>query len=254
MTDSSELSGTGKIARGAAYEEAATAYGGPNTGSDHLLDQLVVPAVFSILGQVAGHHILDLACGAGHLARRLAEHGAQITAIDISNEMLKVARSREVQEPRGIIYHFSDSSDLSMIEDTTFDEVVCHMALMDIENLPGTVAEVARVVRLGGRFIFSIAHPCFVAPVIDEAETDSRGACIYYEEGPQFLEDPAGRQVWKVHRTLATYINAVAARGFTIRRMSEPRASDEAVAKNPELGRYQFCPVALIVEAVFPDV
>ena len=254
MTDASELSGMGNATRGAAYDKAATAHGGLNKASDSLLDQLVVPAVFSILGHIAGHHILDLACGTGHLARRLAEHGAQITAIDISNEMLKVARSREVQEPRGIIYHFSDSSDLSMIEDTTFDEVVCHMALMDIENLPGTVAEVARVVQLGGRFIFSISHPCFVAAITDDAEADPRGETVYYEEGPQFIAYPGGRQCWKVHRTLATYINAVAARGFTIRRVSEPRASDEAIAKNPGLERYRFCPVALIVEAVFPHV
>ncbi|NLB56217.1 MAG: class I SAM-dependent methyltransferase [Lentisphaerae bacterium] len=259
MCEMSKLSGYGEISREFSYARVATLCKGL-IGRGHLLDRFVViPALNSLLGYVTEHNILDLACGNGYLARRLAEQGALVTAIDVSSELSKLVRTKEVNEPKGITYLFSDSSDLTMIEDATFDEVVCHMALMDIENLPGTIAEVARVIQLGGRCVFSIAHPCFAVPVM-QSDTSANDlplpatSCTYYEEGPQLLVDSDGTQLWKFHRTLANYINAVAARGFTIRRIVEPRPSEEDIYEHPELDAYRYCPAALIVEAVFPYV
>jgi ubiquinone/menaquinone biosynthesis C-methylase UbiE len=146
-----------------------------------------------------------------------------------------------------------------MIEDTTFDEVVCHMSLMDIENLAGTITEAARVINMGGRFLFSIMHPCFCMPNLQsmkDLEEGSSERITYFDEGSRLLEclEDDSRTGWRFHRTLTSYINAVAARGFTIRRISEPRPTEETVSKHPELEPYLYRPVALIVEAVFPHV
>lgn len=259
MSDEPEVSGMRDYSSKAAYNKTA-ARGGVTTDLDTLInDQVIIPEMLDILGHIAGHHVLDLACGRGDLARRLAEYGAQVTAIDIADEQVHFARKREAREPKGIIYHFSDSSDLSMIEDTTFDEVVCHMALMDIENLPGTITEAARVIQLGGRFVFSIMHPCFLVldndmhPVAGGQQGLPEG-CTYFDEGSRLMDltVDGNQKAWMFHRTLATYINAVAARGFTIRRVAEPRPSKEVVSEHPDLEPYLHSPIALIVEAVFP--
>jgi 2-polyprenyl-3-methyl-5-hydroxy-6-metoxy-1,4-benzoquinol methylase len=101
MTDEPDLSRMrGYISR-AAQNKITAARGGLTVSHEAMLnDYVIIPEVFALLGQIAGHHILDLACGNGHLARRLAEHGAQVTAIDISDELVRSARKREVQEPR----------------------------------------------------------------------------------------------------------------------------------------------------------
>jgi len=256
MTDEQALTG----ARGAApADQDCTLAPGREVGSDAreaLNEHVIIPALLTMLGHVTGHHVLDLACGRGALSRRLADHGAHVTAVDVSNELITAARTREIREQRGITYHFSDSADMAMVEDSTFDEVVCHMALVEIENLAGTVAEVARVIKPGGRFVFSINHPCFCPPNTSAGSSPGHLTVDnYFNEGPRGAHTHAAddRQP-AFHRTLSTYINAVAGRGFTIRRIAEPRPSEEIALKHPQLAAYRSVPVALILEAIFPHV
>ncbi len=54
------------------------------------------------------------------------------------------------------------------------------------------------------------------------------------------------------HRSLSTYVNALSARGFNVRRLVEPRPTPEVVALKPQLEVFARLPAVLIVEAVFP--
>ena len=217
------------------------------TTAEGLTQVVALRAVTHLLGPVKGRIILDLACGSGILSRWLALHGAHVTGIDISAEAIELARSREAQDPHGISYLVADAEDLYMIDDSAFEDVVCNLSLGRVENLSAVVAEVARVIRLGGRFIFSVQHPCF-EPILD-ASQGARVACDYFAEGPRAAPRGTIR-----HRTLATYINAVAARGFTVRRVMEPAADQRDISANPELSIWRRVPAALVVEAVFPHI
>ena len=215
--------------------------------------------MLELIGPVAGKGILDLYCGAGYLSRRLASLGANVTAVDSSESLIGIAREIDKREESRIKYAVAEPTDLSVIEDSTFDDIVCNMGLMVIRDLAGTVAELARLVKLGGRFIFSVVHPCFCMPDAcwvrdEEGRYLYRAVDNYYTEGwwPSEVTGTVRSRNKSKHRTLATYVNALSARGFNVRRVAEPRPSAEAVALRPELEVYDRVPAVMIVEAIFP--
>ncbi len=108
---------------------------------------LIDPPLLRLAGEVNGLHVLDLACGNGYLSRRFARQGATVTSVDANAPLIERVRTREAREALGITYHISDAARLDMLEDSSFDLVICNMALMDIENAEGAFQEVARVLR-----------------------------------------------------------------------------------------------------------
>ena len=81
--------------------------------------------------------------------------------VDASEKFIKLALDEEARERLGIDYFVSDATDLSVFQRSKFDLAVCIMALQDIKNYEKAVSETSRVLISGGRFVFSIPHPCF---------------------------------------------------------------------------------------------
>jgi ubiquinone/menaquinone biosynthesis C-methylase UbiE len=213
-----------------------------------LLDRVATRAIAHLASPVTGRTVLDLSCRDGSISRWLAHHGANVTGIDPVPDCIEMARSEDTKDSRGISFVLGDPADLYMVEDSAFDDVFCNLSLSRIERLSSVVAEVARIIRLGGRFVFTVAHPCF-----DPSRTTRADGCPvtrdYYMEGErEGINGPI------YHRTLASYINAVAARGFTVRRMLEPSVEDGDIEQVPELSSWRHAPVVLAVEAVFPRI
>jgi len=122
---------------------------------------LIEPTQLRLLNIKAGQKILDVACGNGQFARKMAELGATVTAIDFSEKMINIARSKG---NHGIGYHVIDvtsEADLKKLTGSVFDSIVCTMALMDIENIEVLINYAPKLLKKGGVFIFSILHPCF---------------------------------------------------------------------------------------------
>jgi len=242
------------------YEEIAddiASYAGESGGD--VQRYIVAPAILEMMGPVTGKDILDLYCGAGYLTRRLATLGAKVTAVDSSERLIGIAREVNKRENFKIEYAVAEPTDLSVIEDSMFDDIVCNMGLMTARDLTGTIAELARMVKLGGRFIFSIVHPCFCMPDACWVR-DETGKLIYktvdnyYTEGwwPSDLAGAVRGRSKTKHRTLSRYVNALSARGFNVRRISEPKPSPEILTIKPHLEMYERVPAAMVVEAVFP--
>jgi len=220
---------------------------------------IVAPAMLDMVGPVRGKNILELFCGAGYLSRRLATLGANVTAVDTSERLIEIAGEINRRENHPIKYEVADSSDLSVIDDSAFDDIVCNMGLMMTRDLSGTVAELARLVKLGGRFVFSVLHPCFCMPDACWAGDEAGGRQYksvdnYFAEGWWLSEmEAVVRSGVKIrHRVLSTYVNALSARGFNVRRTSEPRPAPDILVLKPHLDPYDRLPAAMIVEAIFP--
>lgn len=218
-----------------------------------LIHDLVVPALLTAIGRVAGQHICDLACGQGVIARQLAQAGAQVVGIDLSARLLEIARSEEAAAPLDIIYQQEDAQQCQSLADASFDGVVCNMALMDIADLSATFRTVYRILRLRGWFAFSITHPCIQMP--DSAWNRLDDGTIIRESGRYFAEGfwkpgpgPGVRgRIGAHHRTLSTYVNALVQAGFSIQSLSEPHASGELAQRFPN---YQSLPAALVVHCL----
>jgi ubiquinone/menaquinone biosynthesis C-methylase UbiE len=187
-------------------------------------------AVDALMGEVAGQRVCDLACGQGRVARHLAAKGAQVVGIDLSAGLLAIARRYEEAEARGIEYVQADARHLDARDLGAFDGVLCFLALMDIPDLAATLHSVARILRPGGWFIFSILHPCFHTSQSGEMQTPEgvvRTIGKYFVEGywrSEARTGPPGK-IGAYHRTLATYINTLADAGLQLTRLSEVGAT-----------------------------
>lgn len=122
---------------------------------------LVRPAVERLLGGVGGQRVLEIACGNGLFARRLAALGATVVATDTSAAMIERARGHD---SAGIDYRELDAADpaqLAGLDGRSFDAVVCNMALMDMAEIGPLAESLPGLLTAPGRFVFSITHPCF---------------------------------------------------------------------------------------------
>ncbi|MGH2487301.1 MAG: class I SAM-dependent methyltransferase, partial [Ktedonobacterales bacterium] len=178
-------------------------------------------------------------CGQGRVARHLADRGARVVGVDLSANLLEIARRHEAAQPRGVAYLHADAGALDGVADASFDGVVCFMALMDIVDLDSTLRSVARILTPGGWFIFAILHPCYHTARSGEtalADGVVRTIGAYFEEGHWRSESRTGPpgKVGSYHRTLATYVNALTDAGLTLERLAEPRETAVA-ADSPSL-------------------
>jgi ubiquinone/menaquinone biosynthesis C-methylase UbiE len=140
-------------------------------GFDIYREALNNPAIFEMIGPVAGKRVLDIGCGEGHNTRILARAGAKVTGIDISPKMIAYATAAEATERLDIRYQTCSFSNMAGIKNRSFDMVVAFMSLMDGPDYKGALSEIHRVLKPGGKLIFSLTHPCFLTEakmIIDE--------------------------------------------------------------------------------------
>jgi len=185
-------------------------------------DDVVAATLLDLLGEVRGERVLDLACGHGRIARALARRGASVVGMDLSEALLERARTAEAAEPLGIAYLRGDVTSPVALAGERFDAVACNHGLADIDDLEGAVATAARVLAPGGRFVFSILHPCF--PGWDATTPSSwPRAGGYHAEGWWLARNPGIRgKVGSSHRTLSTYVNMLVRHRLVLDEVAEP--------------------------------
>jgi SAM-dependent methyltransferase len=207
---------------------------------------LIDPPLLRLVGEVNGLHLLDLACGNGYLSRRFARQGATVTGVDANAPLIGRIRAREAQQPQGIAYHVADAAHLEMLADSAFDLVVCNMALMDIEDAAGAIQEVARVLRPKGRFVASLAHPCF-----DKINTSGWDIERIYPNTTIWRKMSHYREItvadvpWQLapgqivnthahHRPLSWYFRTLRAAGLFVAALEEPEPTEEFLASSEQ--------------------
>jgi SAM-dependent methyltransferase len=118
-------------------------------------------SVLKALGDVDQRSVLELATGTGHYARRLRRLGAsRVVAVDLSAEMIALAREAENRTSLGVCYQVHDVATLEL--DETFDLVVAVYLLhyaADMDRLDAMTRVVARHLEPGGRFVTFQMNP-----------------------------------------------------------------------------------------------
>jgi SAM-dependent methyltransferase len=105
-----------------------------------------------------GERILDLATGTGWTSRLLAARGAQVVGVDIAADLVDAARTIGQTQGLGIRYEIGDAEALRF-EDASFDAVVSTFGVMFASRPEAAAAEIARVVRPGGRIALTTWLP-----------------------------------------------------------------------------------------------
>jgi SAM-dependent methyltransferase len=210
------------------------------------------PAVRALLGDVRGLDVLDAACAAGEHSAWLAEHGARVVALDGSEAMVRLARERldRIVQPGsadGARVLCADLAQPLPLADASFDIVLSSLTLHYLEEWSGVLAELARVLRPGGRLVFSIHHPFMTGRDVADYH-----AVTPIEERWRGFAD-AAVPVRFYHRPLQRVAGEVLRAGFAVRGMIEPQPAREAYARDPMLAeRFRTGPGFLIVDAEKP--
>ena len=194
------------------------------------LDERVVPR---LLGDIRGKHVLELACGTGRHTIRLADAGAKVTAVDFSAGMLAEAKKR--LDGREVVLREVNLLERLPFDDSTFEVVVCCLALEHIEALAPLFAEVARVLRPGGGFVVSDMHPAMRLRGNQAAFDDPRDGTDVRVEG---FEHP-----------VATYVMAALEAGLTLDRVEEHKGDDALSASFPRAAKYVAWPMLVALRA-----
>ncbi len=142
--------------------------------------QLVGPVVERLLKLKKGENVMDIACGSGIMARRFAELGARVTALDFSAALIERAQERGQVNGSPIDYAIVDATDeeaLVSFGERQYEAIVCTMAFMDIPEISPLFRAARRLLKEEGRFVFATAHPAFNSnnPVFIQEMQDSHG-------------------------------------------------------------------------------
>ena len=128
---------------------------------------LIEPTQLRLLSLRVGERVLDIACGNGQFARKMASLGCEVVAVDAAPRMIENARRRpqaSAEYAERLRYGVVDASDeeaMLALGEHGFDAAVCTMALMDIASIEPIARVVKQLLKSDGRFVFSVMHPCF---------------------------------------------------------------------------------------------
>ena len=154
----------------------------------------------------------------------MARIGAEVTGVDLSANLVQRAEALDRAQPLGIRYLVGDVSQTTWWDGVRFDGVVCHMALMDVDDLEGALATARSVLAPTGWFSFSLFHPCYPGGW-DGSPTGlpSWPPAGYADESRWTTGGDGVRgRVGANHRKLSTYLNAVLRAGFEFEVFFEP--------------------------------
>lgn len=157
-------------------------------GNDFHLN-LIAPAVEALLNIQPGERILDIACGNGAFSRRMADLGASVVGFDFSSSFIACACERSSEYKDRIAYHIIDATNteqLLSLSKGRFSGAVANMALMDMSDIEPLAACLPKLLKAGGRFVFSIMHPCFNNNAVRLSIEDE-------QHGPEFVSVPSVR-------------------------------------------------------------
>lgn len=176
-----------------------------------------------LLGPVAGRRVLEIGCGAGQCARWLARSGAAVVGLDLSEAQLRHSRRLDARTGTAVPVVAADATDLPFA-DGSFD-LACsaYGAVPFVADPARVMREVARVLRPGGRWVFSVTHPIRWCLPDDPGPAGLVVRESYFDRRPYVEQDAAGHPVYaEHHRTLGDRVRELVAAGFVLTDVVEP--------------------------------
>jgi SAM-dependent methyltransferase len=213
---------------------------------DHTFWRWNLPALLDLI-PAPGELTVDVGCGEGRVARELSGRGHRVVGIEGSDALAAAAREADPD----FEVHVADAAEIPLAEGSA-DLAVASMSLFNIERMPEAVREIARVLRPGGRLVFSIVHPSNSAKEMGgHPEAGSYFDEYAYAETRE-REDGSTMTFHDIHRPLEAYVAALRDAGLVIEDLREPRPPADYVAERPEMARWLRRPCFLHVRAVKP--
>lgn len=176
-----------------------------------------------LLGDVAGRRVLEVGCGAAQCSRWLKQAGAHPVAFDVSGGQLAQGRALNARSGVSVPLVQADAQRLPFA-DSSFD-LACsaYGAIPFVADSAAVMREVARVLRPGGRWVFSTTHPfrwCFLD---DPGPAGLVVESSYFDRRAYVEQDDEGTATYvEHHRTLGDRVREIVRAGLVLDDLVEP--------------------------------
>ncbi len=184
------------------------------------------PGTLSLLPDVENKTVLDAGCGAGWYTKWLLDHGAKVTSVDFSENMIHVTKQRVGNQAE---IFTADLNQPLNIQSKKYDVIVSALTLHYLKDWEGTMQEFNRVLINKGRLIFSVHHPFMDFTLFN---------CNNYfatELLTDEWETPEGAvEVQFYRRPLNEILKPLYLNGFVIEKIIEPMPTEEFRKALPE--------------------
>jgi SAM-dependent methyltransferase len=217
-----------------AYNEHGRKYHEARKGTGLFFNEfLEVPATLSLIpNNLNNVTVFDAGCGSGLYSVRLAQRGAKVFGIDLSETMIQIAEEEKPAD-LNISYQVGDICE-TRFESATFDMIVSNYVLENVADLDEAFSEFGRLLKKNGTLLFSVSHP--IRAMADRQIKDGFEFWTlnqYFTKGTRDSDFGNGLKVIKFKYTLSDYINAAAAAGFLIEKLYEPQPIAAGQLKDP---------------------
>lgn len=225
---------------GTSWENVANWYDsliGEKGGYFHT--HVIFPKLVPLLLLKPGIKVLDIACGQGAWARRLAQKDCQVVGIDASKSLIEIAKRYQTSNSK---FQIDDVRTLKTLGLEKFDRITCILALQNIDPIDEMFKRIHELLKDGGRFIAVIMHPAFRAPRISGWEIDEERK-IMTRRIDRYLTSmkvpismhpgsPENQTTWTFHRPLSYYATCARRAHLYIDALEEWTSDKESVGKN----------------------
>ena len=189
---------------------------------------VILPNIIRLLDIKKNEVVLDLACGPGFFSREFFKKGAKVIGIDISEELIEIARKNS---PKEIDFIVSSADSLSFLKDRSIDKITIILSIQNIENVHDVFKECRRVLKPTGRLFLVMNHPAFRAPKESSWGWDDKTK-IQYRRMDRYLSelkvkiqmhpgDKPGEYTLSFHRPLQFFFKSLGKNNFCVTRLEE---------------------------------
>ncbi|GAA3508230.1 class I SAM-dependent methyltransferase [Actinomadura keratinilytica] len=215
--------------RGYRTVDVRTGYGQWVTTYDDTVEDVMDIALLEDLTEPSWHTVrraADLGCGTGRTAAWLRRHGVSaIDGVDLTPEMLAVARSRQVHDR----LREADVTDTGL-EDAAYDLVIASLIDEHLPDLGPLYAEARRIAEPGALFVLVVFHPHFIMTSgMPTHFTSASGEPIAIATHVHLFSD---------------HVTAAVRAGWTLTEMREGVIDDRWIARKPKWERFRNHPVS----------
>lgn len=222
------------------WNSMARAYEEFNNTQDSYSYSIEWQCIRNLLPDLKGKSVVDLGCGTGIFTFLLEQNNpAAITGIDLSEEMLQIAKDKAKENKSCAKFVLYDAAKCSNVIEKPVDFIFSSTTSHYIEDLEELFCNVSKSLKEEGESIFSVIHPVYSAmyPIAhgdifpeDEEWTVrylDKSMRAYIQPWIEYNEAIENHLSRSYHHTFADYVNAIIRAGLTIEQICEPMAPQE---------------------------
>ncbi|MEA4912767.1 MAG: class I SAM-dependent methyltransferase [Oscillospiraceae bacterium] len=228
-----------------SWDRMAAAYDAFTAGEDAYSSAIEWPCVREMLPELSGKSVIDLGCGTGRFTFLLEEKNpASITGVDLSGEMLRIARANAQRTRSAARFRKADVSE--HFTDEVFDFVFSSTLTHYIADLDAFFRGVDRMLAPRGACVFSVMHPVYTAqyPIKKgDAFPDDSEWTVRYLDGREraciqpwieYIDTIKNFLSFSYHHTFGDYIRAIVGAGMVVTQVCEPLPPADWERRFPE--------------------